>query len=369
MKIIQIIPSLGHGGAEKLVIELSNELKARGNEVVIISFRNIEDWMFPARRIRKDIKLIQLGKKNGWDIKLYGKLFRIFKRKKPDVVHFHLQATLKYIVPISFFGWGIKFVYTIHSKLVSSNRGYFNFINKSFLRFNRINYVTLSETIYNDFSKAFPNIIFSIIPNGISMMNTTPKLPKIIDEINEYKINTSCKVALAIGNLTPVKNYPMMLQAFKKLVSKDIIAVVIGDMELAKEELLAHIKKEKLNNVFFVGKKENVGDYLSQADIFIMTSIIEGIPIAAIEALSMGVPIVSTPAGGLVDIVESGKNGFLSKDFTDGSFVEALVKFLSVKGDDLAKMKENAKATFEQRYDIATCASNYLSLYKDLLYE
>lgn len=358
---------MGNGGAQKLTAELCNEM-VKNHEVILCPFRDIEDWMFFPKILDKRVRIISLSKREkGFDFSIFFKLNHLIRKEKPDIIHIQATPVLKYVFPFTLIYNRVSFVYTIHTKLLASNRKYFEFVNRYFYKFNKIKYVTLSKSIQYDFVHAFPRLAFSSISNGIVPMHTTSQLPEVKKEFNQYKLNKDSKIAIAIGRVAPAKNYGMMLKAFEMLKSENIIAVVIGDKERGDEEILKAIHAYSLNNVFFIGKKENVGDYISQADVFFMTSTHEGIPITALEALSMGIPIVSTPAGGMVDIVEPGKNGFLSRDFTAESFAEAMKIFLSLDGEQVKKMKTNARKTFEERYDIATCAGNYLSLYKDLL--
>ena len=79
MKIIQVISSLGNGGAEKFVVELSNELSL-SNQVLLISIKDIEDWMYPPRYLSKRVDLLALGKKNRYDLKVLSKLFKLLRK-------------------------------------------------------------------------------------------------------------------------------------------------------------------------------------------------------------------------------------------------------------------------------------------------
>jgi len=93
MKILQIVPSLHGGGAEKFVIDLSNEL-SNTNEVIICSLFAVEKNMFMVDAINKNIKIITLNKKLGLDLKIFFDIYKLLKEEKPDVVNTHLRCIM-----------------------------------------------------------------------------------------------------------------------------------------------------------------------------------------------------------------------------------------------------------------------------------
>ena len=86
MKIIQVISSLGNGGAEKFVVELSNEMSL-SYQVLLICIKDIEEWMYPPRYLSKRVSLIALGKKTGYDLKVLYKLFKLLRKQKPNITY------------------------------------------------------------------------------------------------------------------------------------------------------------------------------------------------------------------------------------------------------------------------------------------
>ena len=108
MKIIQLIYSLGNGGAEKFVVELSNEL-AKNNEVILCSVKKIEDWMVPAKNIRGNVKTTIMGFNKKYSFKLLYLFFSFLKNNKPDVVHIHSSLMVFYFFLISIFYKNIRF--------------------------------------------------------------------------------------------------------------------------------------------------------------------------------------------------------------------------------------------------------------------
>ena len=125
----------------------------------------------------------------------------------------------------------------------------------------------------------------------------------------------------------------------------------------------------KPDNVHFLRRKNNVADYLSLSDALIFSSIHEGMPITAIEAMSVGLPIICTPAGGLVDMIKPGINGFIADDFSEKALLEQSNNFLEADEETLKRISENNIREFEEKYSIERCAADYLRLYEQILSE
>ncbi len=364
MKIVQVISQLGNGGAEKLVVELSNELD-KSNEVILISFRKIKDWMFFPKKIKKSIKVIELDKKEGFDIKIIYKLFKILKEERPNVVHIHLNSTLRYLMLIMPFFKKIRFVYTMHSNFESFEKKFYKY-SKIWI-FKRICFVSLSENIYTKFSKTFPALEFKTIYNGIANPKITEKSLLIKKEIDSYRSNSNTFIFIYVGRLSYPKNIPLLLDTFSKINNKNIKLLIIGKDTSEKQYYINLIKEYKKDNIIYIGAKENVQDYMRYSNALILTSRYEGLPLVVLEALSLGLPIISTPVGSLIDTIENGKNGFLSKDLSVESILNSINKLLNLTAKEINNIKKSNLELFKNKYSIEHCADSYnLCCYKSI---
>jgi len=105
-----------------------------------------------------------------------------------------------------------------------------------------------------------------------------------------------------------------------------------------------------------LGNKENVADFLYCSDCLISSSLQEGMPLTILEAFSMGIPVVATPAGGVVDMVIDGENGFLAKGFEKEDLRYAVFRFLNAPPEEIAQMKKNNLKRYKENYSMKTCA-------------
>ena len=100
-----------------------------------------------------------------------------------------------------------------------------------------------------------------------------------------------------------------------------------------------------------------------------LSSTHEGMPISVIEAMSIGLPIICTPAGGLVDMVIPPKNGFIASNFTTASLSNQLRNFLNSKHSKIEQIKRNNLNDFRDKYSLNKCSNEYLNLYRKIKYE
>ncbi len=364
MKIIQVISSLGNGGAEKFVIELSNEL-AKKNNVIVCSFKSIENWMiFPSLLVDRT-KLVSLNKRNGFDLKTYKELYYLFKIEKPDVVHFHLDATIKYILPFTVLFPKINYTYTIHSNLNLDKIKLFEKLYRIRFLSNRVKYVCISETICTEFKNKFPAFNFQLIENGISEMITSKKLPEVQKEIEKYKINDKTVIFLIIGNYSEPKNFRLIVDVFKRLyeTNQNVALLIIGTDTSSDKIEWRKIQELKSPNTHMLGLKSNVQDYMHQTDAFCLCSLYEGLPISILEAYSIGKPVLSTPAGGIPSILKDHFNGLISSDFTNESYYKMILNFLNTSEIEKENIKKNNLFDFKNRFTIDQTANKYILNY------
>lgn len=362
MKIIQVISSLGNGGAEKLVVELSNEL-AITNEVTIVSIKKVENWMFPPKKVEKNVRLFQLNKKKGLDFKVLLDLYKILKKEKPDVVHIHLTMPLYYFLILIPFFCKITFYHSIHNTFLPHKK---LFVKLNLLPFyhNVIN-ICLSQSIYNQFKYPFPKLQFRTIENGVKEMSISDDELSVKNEIKTLFVNTASKVILFVGRLSHQKNIPLLLDVFSEPCLSNTKLLIIGN---GPADLIDQIHKVSTNvkgRIIFIGPKDNVADYMNNADALILTSRHEGLPIVILEALSLGLPVLSTPVGGVPDVITDGINGLLAKSMKKQDIVDIIEKFSHLNKREIDKMHESNIKLFYEQYSIKACAQKHLDLYQN----
>lgn len=186
--------------------------------------------------------------------------------------------------------------------------------------------ISLKSILYLSASKRFKHIFWvsdSSLKEYYFYKKIKSKSSILRNIVNQEQIKTKTKEfdsknfdIIFLGRLTYLKNPERLIEIFKQIVNKrnKTTMAMVGDGEL-KEQIETLIKQEKLEkNITMFGFQSNPYPYLNNSKIMIMTSRFEGTPMCALEAMSLGIPIVSTPTDGLVQLIEQNKSGFLSDE-------------------------------------------------------
>lgn len=359
MKIVEVIPALYDGGAERFLIDLSNELNQdKGIEIIILSLYGIHKEQYFTSDIDSSIKVVHLRKRKGLDIKLLIRVYKFLISEKPDIIHTHLKA-LENVILYKLIR-NVLFTHTIHSDPYYECPNKFRRIIRRFLfRHNVVFPVTISPNASIAFKKLYKGVNFREIVNGRSKINTTSKLPEVKAFLEGLKTTEKTKVFITLARITKVKNQALLIQVFNKLVNEgeDLILLIIGSKR--NRELAKKLEDNASNKIYFLGAKNNPIDYLNCADAFCLTSLYEGMPISLIEAFQASCIPICTPSGGIKDMITNGYNGFLAEKITPQAFENSVREFLGMPEKKALSIEMNCTKTFEEKYSIKVSARNY----------
>jgi len=357
MSIVHIISSLNIGGAENFVVQLANE-KTKHKTVKIISLGKTNSNRNYIHAVNQKVELIELGWKKKYSVIQFYQLMILIKKLMPQVIHVHLHNPFYYVFGMSIFNRKPRYIHTLHSSFQNWKR-VLTIVNKLRFLSSKILHVCLSNAIAKDIKSQYPRIHTTVIPNGIQSYRhaRSKEDVKSFWKTFETRSENSFKF-LAIGNISDNKNYKLLALTFEAIALKypNVIGVQIGNP--TDQKLSNELKEIGASNLFLVGPKENAADFLLETDALIISSIEEGMPIVALEALSMGVPIITTPAGGMVDVVNE-NNGIISRNFEVQEFKKTILKFLDMNFEKRMRLSKNAKVAFENNYEISITANLY----------
>ncbi|MDO9554494.1 glycosyltransferase [Rhodonellum sp.] len=356
MKIIQIIFTLNQGGAERFVLDLSNEL-AQKHDVHLFIVRNEEEKNdFFKNELDDKVKYRSLGFQYGFKPFDYLKIYKLIKEENPDVVHCHMNTILLVLLP-SIFLKEIKFFHTVHNDAKKEAKNLlFSGLRKFFYQKSLIHPITISQESKDSFLRFYGFDNSTLIYNGRKFPEKTGNFLKVKSEIESLKEAPTDLVFLHVARFNEQKNQFMLIRVFNQLIRENngIILLIVGmgfDFEEA-EELVATAGK----GIYFLGEKTNVADYYHSADAFCLSSHFEGMPISIIEAFACGCVPICTPVGGITNVVKNGTTGFLSKDTSEASYYLSVKEFL--KNPDSID-RNGLKVYFEKNFSIKKCAELY----------
>lgn len=363
MKILQITYSLASGGAERFVVDLSNELaKDKENEVYLLVIR---DLSIPRNRhylpeLSKGVKCLNVGTKKGLCLKSVIGVYKTIKKIKPDVVHAHCDLTLLYLPSLLY--KKTNYIHTLHTIAEK------NIVHKKLRTFQRYLYkknvkgITISNICQKSFVDFYNLEDSSIcIVNGRAKILSTSQLESVKAEIEGYKNGKDIPVFIHVGRYYPEKNQKRLFDAIEELHNKgkEFLLIVLG----INYENSPHMHLNETNYVKILGAKNNVADYLACSDYFLLSSNWEGLPLAMLEAMSMGCIPISTPAGGVVDVIKDGENGLLCSTFDTIEYSKTIEKIYK---EDFTISKEKVISDYLENYTMEVCVSKYYDVYKQL---
>ena len=355
MKILQVIPTLGNGGAEHLVFELSNELCQQGHQVEILTLYDVPKDNALRKSLDNRITVYSLNKKLGFDLRIFFSLRRFVKKHHYDVVHGHVSA-IKYLALAAFLSSKVRFVATIHSEACrEAGKNIDKWTRRMMFGMNKCIPVTISEESELSF-ESFYGRKGTLICNGVSDY-TKQKEVKLRDNENQI-------VFLHPARCQPVKNQALLLAAFNRLIEEgyDAKLVWVGSNK-SYMDLFNSLAPLMNIKVSYLGVVDNVRDYMASSDAVCLSSKMEGMPMTIIEAFSVGRPVLCTPVGGCLNMIKQGKNGMMSEDLCIDSYYKVLVKYVKFTQEERLRMCANAYASFEF-YSIESCATQYLKVYQ-----
>lgn len=306
MKILQVIPYFCFGGAETMCENLTYALTDLGHQVVVVSL--YEERTPIAQRIEaRGIRIVYLDKKLGLDISMVPKLMKIMKAEKPDVVHTHLDV-IKYATAAAKLCGIRKCIHTVHNVADKEAEGRIQkIINTIYFKLGWSRPVALSPQVKQtvvDFY-GLPGVKVPVIYNGVDLSRCLVK--------ESYAVK-DCLTLLHIGRFNEQKNHAGLLEAFRQFctVYPNSRLRLLGDGEMMEQTKALAQKLNLQERIEFCGSQNDVYPYLRSADIFLLPSIYEGMPMTIIEAMGTGLPIVATKVGGVPDMITHEESGLLT---------------------------------------------------------
>ncbi|WP_137743702.1 glycosyltransferase [Robertmurraya siralis] len=350
-KVAIVVPSFVIGGAEKMVYQLAAALDRNEFVLKLISLSPPQYTFFEEELQKQGLDLVFLNNRGKLSLKTVALVWRELSKFKADIVHTHLHAFL-YVFP-----WvcthSASMLQTIHSTPKVEFSSKLIFLMERLYKLKKAIPVAISSTIRKEASE-----LYKLPLDEVELVYNPVQLVKY----RETSFSNEAITYINVARLEPIKNHKLLLQAFsiinRELPQASLILVGDGKEKKTLEENAVELGiKDK---VVFTGNVSNVEDYLARSDIFVLTSIYEGLPLAILEAMASGLPIIATNVGGIADVIKG--NGLLVESgdllaLSDGMLELARDKEKRVQMSKCSK--ENVKA-----YDVAIVAQKYGELYK-----
>lgn len=347
MKVIHLLCSNRFSGAENVICQIMNMFKDEPNvEMLYCS----PDGQIKNALQEREIKFVPLNVLNPKEVK------KVITEQNPDVIYAHdmrasfIAACVCGKVPL---------ISHIHNNAFDSRGISLKSIAYFFAAIKAKHIFWVSKTSFTGY--AFHHFFLKKSSILYNVIDTELLKEKALKDEKQYDYDI-----IFLGRLTYQKNPERLIKVFSRLVKKipEVKMAVVGTGELESKINALALENDLEKNIDFLGFCENPLKILHDSKVMVMTSRWEGTPMCALEAQALGVPIVSTPADGLKELVENGKTGFLSDD--DDDLVEYLASI--IKDGNLRKELSYNATCFSQEYnDVVKYKLSVDSILKDVM--
>ena len=185
MRILEVIQSLASGGAERLVVDLCNEL-SKTEDVTVLILKDVKHFYLP--QLNPTVKVIEAKMPLGGSIRQLIQCCKWVNRIRPDVIHIHSQARYTMLLANLLYGHRYKFYLTIHSDVSDNYAHGWSGLQVRLSGFvGRCKFITISETNYRQFLTAHPKLKQRLIPNGRALPTLSDKAEEVRTEMQAYR--------------------------------------------------------------------------------------------------------------------------------------------------------------------------------------
>lgn len=360
MKLLFVITSTDVGGAERALADLALSLHTQ-HEVHIISLRKVGEV---GRHLQAEGIPVASLDMNAWNqVFIPGRIRRFIRSWKPDIIHAMLFRAIEF-TRLAVFGMRVRLVTTPHYDL-SKKSSFSRFVDKS-LR--ELDCITVAESFstarYLTEKQGYAKQKVYLLPNGVSpkLFFKDETLRKLMRE--KHNIAPEQVVFLSVSRLAAVKNTIVQLQALRNVLRNHANAklVLVGEgPQRARLEEYIYLNALQ-DTVLLAGEQTDINAWLNMADVFVLSSEEESLPLALLEALQAGLPCLVSRVGDMPVWVEHGQNGFV---FTPHDIT--LLSCLMSELMDVNVRDRLGKGSLQKALQIRDTSQQYQQVYQQIV--
>ena len=377
LTVLQVIPRLISGGAERSAVDIAKALVAQGHKAIIIS----EGGRLVKEAQAANVLCITLPVASKSVLTIYKNIYKITKiiqEHHVDIIHARSRApawSAYYAAKKT----GIKFITTYHG-LYSENNFFKKLYNSVMVRGDAV--IAVSDFIKNELLKRYSAIEISnkivTIYRGINLEHYAPEYvtrQRIEQLIKQWELTDDMRqVILLPGRITRIKGHLLLIDAIEKLLQKrnDFICICPGDIQEGKEDYASEISK-RLATKRLQNYMQLPGPCLDMPAGYAIANIVvapstkpESFGRIPIEAQVMGKPIICSSHGGFCETVINGKTGFLFTPNNATDFANAIDTVLSMNEQERNISVSLARKTVTELYSVQRMCALTIELYQSL---
>jgi glycosyltransferase involved in cell wall biosynthesis len=351
VKIVHLADSMEVGGAETLIALLCRWQRDNGHDPVVYC---LYDLGVLGEELRDDGFEVIVHSRRGRTGRA-GSIFGEFRSAKPDVVHCHNAAA-------AIVGAGAARLAGVRSVIVTRHGN----VGPPYLLRQELKFALASrccDWIVAVCDQARANLM-------AAPLASRQKIVRIYNAVRPPQRNCASLPAktgltlLHVGRLAPAKDQETLLKAFAIARTKipDLYLWIVGEGSL-RPKLEGTAREIGLNgSVKFLGQQADVTPFFEAADLFVLSSVTEGIPISLLEALAVGVPAVVTEVGGMPEVARLSGAMTTVTPSDPAALAAAIIKMAQAR-ENLPQLATIARQSYEANFTLERMASEYMALY------
>ncbi len=364
MVVAHVLSSLAIGGGERVALELAGGQTDARHRVIVVSLApDGPDGPLGEAFGERGVPVRRVVKRPGLDPTLALRMAALFRREGVRVVHTHNRLPLVYGAAAGRMA-GAVVIHTRHGP-GRGNAGQ-RMLWRGAGRLLHA-YVAVSPELLElaKSLRACAPAKLRVIENGIDVdrFNTSPEARRAARE--SLGLPQDAFVIGAVGRLSPEKEFPFLVRTAAPLLGPDVRLVIVGG-GAQEAAVRAEVSKHQVEPfVLLPGARNDVPRYVAAMDVFVLSSSMEGLPLAVLEAMAAGLPVVATAVGGLPNLIDDGKTGFLVPSGDEHPMRDRL---RALRADPaLARaVGERGRTLARARYSRDQMVSRYLTLYAEM---
>ena len=367
--VAHVVLSLDVGGLERIVMHLAREAKSGGHEVVVICLER--PGVLAPQVEGEGETVVSLGKQPGITPGLVKRIRSVLREIRPDVVHTHQIGALLYVGPAAHREHIPVVVHTEHINHTAKSTSKTRRLRIKLLWWLAARRADRFFCVSQDIAEAARSVVpagkILVVDNGIqtSVFDEADHRQSVRTRLN---IPPDAPVIGVVARLNEVKCQDLLIRAFVRVraecAAAHLLLVGDGPRRGALEQLAGELDLKSF--VHFAGYQAQPQHYLQAMDIFALTSRLEGMPLAILEAWAARLPVVASRVGGVPKLVDDGTTGLL---FDSGDQEALELALLRLLGDPTLARSLGAagRRRVEAEFDTRQMAAKYMTQYLTLL--
>lgn len=344
-----------------LVIQLAEELRRRGHTVVPVLPTRLKGWLHDHLEAR-DFAFETVELVNGSAFGCTRDLHRLFKAHEFDIIHSH-EFTMAVFGAVASRIAGVRHVITMHGNQTMLNARRRRVALRTAFRLSAVTVAVSEDTRKHLVSSlGLGDGAILTVPNGIPRRSGDPTPVRA-----EFGLGPEELLVLAVGGLHKRKGHALLIDALARLERGGRIPswkLIVAGAGPEHPALLAKVVELELGGrVFVPGQREDIPALQSAADLFVMPSLWEGLPLAILEAMLAGTPVIASRTSGIPEAIEDGRDGLLVAPGDVDELAVALETLLNSR-EERRRLGAQGRARAERDFTIERMADDYERLYR-----